>query len=323
VMYNLVMKYIGVIGGGAWGTAIACAVSRAGFNVKIWATEADVVDEINNYNRNSRYLSGVLLPKNITASSNYMDFLACESLFFVPPSQFLRSVILNFRGYTGDVIICSKGIEKGSLMLMSEVAEDVLGREISVMAGPSFAIEVAENRPTSVNMAGANDDALAKKFSSPNFSIHSIHDKIAVEIGSSIKNVIAVACGFSIAKGAGKNFVAALITEGLNEIVELIKAKGGSYASATSLAVIGDLMLTCYGDSSRNFNFGKDLANGLNVEQIKLSRHTVAEGAENALSIHDISMKYDVKLTVCEVVYRLVCGGISPDDAYSELNRVV
>lgn len=314
------MKQVGVIGAGAWGTALSAALVRAGLDVTIWAREAEVVDSINNENINHLYLDGATLPKALKAENDISKMQNKDILFFVTPAQFLSATCRELSSFSGDVIICSKGIERNSLRLMSDIANEYFpNSNILALSGPSFAIEVANNLPTSVTLAGKGADNLVELISSDNFKAIPHDDVIGAELAGAIKNIVAVACGISEGKELGSNFKASIITQGLNEIAIFTKAMGGSDDSINQLCGVGDLVLTCNSHNSRNMSFGYALGQGNTIDEIKSKRRTVAEGIESASSVYMLGKKIGVKTPICEAIHKLVAGEIDINNAVEML----
>lgn len=326
---------ITVIGGGAWGTALAATIRAAGRDVTIWAREDNVVDSINNNHRNSVFLPGVGLDPAIRATADIADSVKkAEAILVVVPSQFLRSVLADVKPHLkSDTVIClcCKGIERDTGLLMSQVAESVLpDHTIAVLSGPSFAIEVARGEPTLVtiaseDMTGATDAQhsvaayLAKSIGTPSFRPYVSDDVIGVEVGGAVKNVLAIACGIATGMGFGSNTRAALITRGLDEIKYLAEALGGRRETVTGLSGMGDLTLTCSSEQSRNMSFGLALGRGLTVEEALGGRPQVVEGMVNAVAVTDLARKLGVEMPISEAVRAIVDEGLPIKDAMVEL----
>jgi len=255
------MKRIGIIGGGAWGTALALVCRRAGLDVCLQALEPEVADAINKAHENSLYLPGVALDTEIQATTDVAEAAAdADALLLVAPSQYVRGVLgqLAEAHKSGVlVVICAKGIEQETSALMSEVAADVLpGAPVAILSGPTFAAEVAQDMPAAVTLASADGDLcrqLSEALGTPRFRIYLSDDIIGAQIGGAVKNVLAIGCGIIEGRGFGDNTRAALITRGLAEIVRLGVAKGAKAETLMGLSGIGDLTLTCNAQQPRNF----------------------------------------------------------------------
>lgn len=310
------MKRIAVIGAGAWGTAIAAAAERAGSDVTLWARETEVVEAINNHHENTVFLAGIPLSPSIKATDDLAPIIASDALFLVVPSQFLGGMCKQLKEAglpaSTPLVLCSKGIERGTLRLMTEVVEEVLPENpLAVMSGPTFASEVAKGLPASVTIA-CEDKALRKQLSSavrsPSFKVYKSDDLIGAEIGGAMKNVIAIACGIVEGSGLGKNAIAALITRGLREMERLCVAKGGRPETLMKLCGVGDLILTCNSHESRNNSLGYALGKGQTLEDIMGQRRTVAEGVDSAESVVALARSLDLELPICVAVNRIVHG---------------
>lgn len=308
-------KKVSVIGAGAWGTALAAAFARAGNDVIIWAMEKQVVSEINSRHINSMYLKGIKLPDNITAVNKIEDAIDVNVIVLVPPAQFMRSTCEQIAklklGQSVPLVICSKGVEKFSLKLMSEVVEEILPKNpIAILSGPSFADEVGKDMPTAVTCACKDDKiakALAEVLSSDNFRIYTTTDVIGAQIGNAVKNVIAIACGIAKGRGMGNNATAAIITRGLAEMRRLGKAKGGENETMMGLAGAGDIILTCSSDQSRNFSLGFALGKGVKLEDIMKERGSmVTEGVHSAQSVIDLARSLNIDMPICQAVYGIL-----------------
>ena len=260
------MKRVGVVGAGAWGTALAITAARAGSDVTLWARESEVVASINGRQENEMFLPGIKLPDTVHAVNDLDAMRAQDALLMVAPAQYvgitcegLASAGLND---SVPIVICSKGIEQQSLKLMSEVMAEHFSNPLAVLSGPTFAIEVAKGLPASVTLA-CGDAALGQRLAQlvvhPTFSVHHSDDVIGPQICGAMKNVIAIACGIVEGKGFGESAKAALITEGLAEINQLCVAKGGKPETAMGLCGLGDLILTCNSHTSRNMSLGYTL----------------------------------------------------------------
>jgi glycerol-3-phosphate dehydrogenase (NAD(P)+) len=314
------MAKIAVIGAGAWGTALACHAARRGHPVRMWAFEAEVAEEIAARHTNSIYLPDVALPAGIDASSDAAEAAAgAEIVVLVPPSSHLRGVSMRVAGALAPdavVVVATKGIEEGSLKLMSEVLTetmpDVGPERLAFLSGPSFAKEVARGLPTDV--AVASWDMVAARLVQPllhssMFRVYTSADPIGVQVGGSLKNVMAVATGACDGLDLGANARAALITRGLAEITRLGVALGADPLTFLGLAGVGDLVLTCTGDLSRNRTLGKAIAAGEDPQRYLANRRSVAEGFSTSAAAHDLAHSLGVDAPITEHVYHVLHRG--------------
>ena len=300
------MKRIGIIGGGAWGTALALVCRRAGLNVCLQALEPEVADAINKAHENSLYLPGVALDTEIQATTDVAEAAAdADALLLVAPSQYVRGVLgqLAEAHKSGVlVVICAKGIEQETSALMSEVAADVLpGAPVAILSGPTFAAEVAQDMPAAVTLASADGDLcrqLSEALGTPRFRIYLSDDIIGAQIGGAVKNVLAIGCGIIEGRGFGDNTRAALITRGLAEIVRLGVAKGAKAETLMGLSGIGDLTLTCNAQQSRNFSLGVALGQGKALADVLAARTSVAEGVLSAGAVTELARRLDVDMPI-------------------------
>lgn len=324
------MSKVAVIGAGAWGTALAVHAVRQGHEVTIWALEPEVVDEIEREHRNSPYLGGVELPEALRATGDVSRALrGAEIAVLVPPSKYLRSIAeemgsaLPARCYA---IVATKGIEEGSLQLMSQVLADALpelGPErLAFLSGPSFAREVAGGLPTDVTLAsqeGAAARALQPLLHAPVFRVYSSADPVGVQVGGALKNVAAVASGACDGLGLGTNARAALVTRALAEITRLGVALGADPLTFLGLAGVGDLLLTCTGELSRNRALGMKLAEGVDPREYLASQRSVAEGFYTAAAAYDLAGELSVDMPIANAVYQVLHRGQPLEDAVREL----
>ncbi len=320
------MQKISVIGAGAWGTALAAAITRTGCDVTLWAREEKVADDINAKHQNTVFLPKIDLPKALKATNNLTAALKADALFLVIPSQFMRPSLEEFKtlGLTDatPLVLCSKGVTQNGLKLMTEVAEETLPNPVAVLSGPTFASEVARGLPASATLACKDEalrDRLKATIRSESFKILPSDDLIGAEIGGAIKNVIAIACGIATGKELGQNAVAALITRGLEEMRRLCIAKGGRADTLMGLCGIGDLILTCSSQESRNMSLGYALGQGKTLEAIMNERVSVAEGVASSESVVRLAKKLGVSLPVCEAVDKIVHGKANIEDTIQEL----
>lgn len=303
---------IGVIGGGAWGTALAQVAARGGREVLLWAREDEVVASINADHVNTLFLSAVPLPETIRATGDIGELAGCDALLVVAPAQHVRSVLGAIRIGTMPLVLCAKGIEAGTRLLVGEVARAVQPRApIAVLSGPTFAHEVAAGQPTAVTLA-CEDEALgarlAARLAGPAFRTYASSDVVGAEIGGAVKNVLAIACGVVEGAGLGQNARAALIARGFAEMTRFGLARGARAETLAGLSGLGDLVLTCSSTSSRNFSLGVGLGQGRAAADLMADRRTVAEGAFTAPVLREAAREAGVAMPVSEAVCALLEG---------------
>jgi glycerol-3-phosphate dehydrogenase (NAD(P)+) len=314
------MATLTVVGSGAWGTALACHAARLGHTVTMWANEPEVAEEIDSRHTNSVYLPDISLPEGIRASSVAAEAVAgAEVVILVPPSKHLRSVSGLLAGAVPPeavVVVASKGIEESTLKLMVEVlAEtmpDVDEQRLAFLSGPSFAREVAQGQPTDVVLASRGMAAVQlvqPMLHSPMFRVYSSPDPIGVQVGGAIKNVIAVAAGACDGLNFGTNARAALITRALTEITRLGVALGADPLTFLGLAGVGDLVLTCTGDLSRNRTLGKQIADGVDPKEYLANRRSIAEGFFTSAAAYHLSLELDVDMPITDHVFHVLHRG--------------
>ncbi|MDB4914930.1 MAG: hypothetical protein JWM95_2574 [Gemmatimonadetes bacterium] len=321
------MTRAAVIGAGAWGTALADVLARNGHDVQLWALEEDVVASVNEHHENARFLSGAPLSAALGATSSLKDALRDATLICAAtPSQHLRGVLRQARPFLAPrAIICvaSKGIERDTLALMSEVvADEAPNHPVVALSGPSFAAEVAARQPTAIVAASVDiisAEAVQDAFSNAHFRIYTHDDVVGVELGGSLKNVMAVAAGIAEGVGLGFNSRAALITRGLAEMSRLGAALGAQPATFAGLAGIGDLVLTCTGSLSRNRAVGLAVGQGATLEEALRGKETVAEGVATTRSALALANREGVEMPLVEMVHRILFDGHSAHTALTEL----
>lgn len=311
---------VAVVGGGAWGTALAAHAARLGHETLLWAREADVVTGVNDAHENGLFLPGVKLPTELRASSDVAEVLAgARFVILVPPSQFLRKVAASIAPHVEKgaiVVIASKGIEEGTLALMHDVASEVLPaidpRTICALSGPSFAKEVAAGLPTDVVVAAKDAAAaqlVADALHAPMFRVYTSRDPIGVEVGGALKNVLAVAAGACDGLGLGNNARAALVTRGIVEMARFGVALGGEPLTFMGLSGMGDLVLTATGALSRNRQLGIKVAEGLDAKAYLASQRTVAEGFTTARAAWQLAQKLGIDAPITEQVHAVLHEG--------------
>lgn len=306
------MTKIGIIGGGAWGTALGQSFAKNGHDILIWARESDVVSDINENSQNARFLPGIDLHENIKATESLADSVDCDIILLVTPAQFVRSTLkaLSSNLTPGKpVIICSKGLEIETGGLLSQVAKEELDdTPIGVMSGPTFAIEVAKGFPAAMTMAIEDKDIgqdIVDSINSQNLRIYTASDMIGLQIGGAVKNVIAIACG--VAKGfeLGQSTQAALMTRGLAEMARLVSAMDGKKTTLMGMCGFGDLVLTCTSEQSRNFSLGFALGQGQSIEDLLKQREgkCVTEGYHTARAVRRMASNHAVDMPISMAVY--------------------
>lgn len=302
------IEHIGIVGAGAWGTALGAAAARAGRRVTLWAREEDVVASVNSVRENTRFLPGISLEGAITASGDGAALEGCDLILLAMPAQNLRTVTANFAPYfkNAPLVICAKGVELESGALMSEVAHEVVGdRPLAILSGPTFAHEVARGLPSAVTLACADNAlgaAIAAALGGATLRPYLSDDMVGAQIGGALKNVMAIAAGIAIGRGLGENARAAIMTRGFAEMVRLARAKGGRIETLAGLSGLGDLVLTCSSAQSRNFSLGSALGGGESLADILAARESVAEGVTSAPAMVALGKILAVELPIAEAV---------------------
>ncbi len=314
---------IGVIGAGAWGTALAQMLSSDGRDVLIWAYEAEVAEAINTKHRNPQFLPSATLSPSIRATNDLGTFAEIDTALVVTPAQVLGKVLSGLNRSPRDLVLCSKGIEAGTGRLMNDAARaSVSDSEIAVLSGPTFAHEVAAGLPTAVTLAceGGREqwDRLSPAIARPAFRPYYTDDVTGAEIGGSIKNVLAIACGVVEGLGLGQNARAALIARGFAEMLRFGTAMGGRAETLNGLCGLGDLVLTCSSTSSRNFSLGKALGEGAHADELMADRTTVAEGAHTAPVLAQLAKERDIAMPIVLGVNAILKGD-PPRDVVADL----
>lgn len=312
-------NHFGIIGGGAWGTALGLSLRRSGRQVTLWARDAAVIDAINMRHENPDYLPGVPLDHGLHATGDAAALSSCDALLLTVPAQYLRAVLMQFRPIRPDapLIICCKGIERETLALMSDiVAATHPLNPAAVLSGPTFAAEVARGLPTAVTLALRDQELggrLAQAFGSKALRPYLSDDMIGTQIGGAVKNVLAVGCGIVEGRGLGDNGRAAIITRGLSELTRLGRALGGKTETFMGLSGLGDLVLTCTGAQSRNMSLGYALGQGRALADILAERKSVAEGIYTAAAAVALAARHNVELPICAAVDRILSNNASLD----------
>jgi glycerol-3-phosphate dehydrogenase (NAD(P)+) len=317
---------IGVVGGGSWGTALADLLARKGYVIDWWIFEADVCRQVQENRENSIYLPGVTLSENLRPTNDLSVVVQGKTLvLIVVPSHVVRSVSAEMAPHLSSwtvVVSASKGIENETQLTMSGVIRETLADlppdRFAVLSGPSFASEVARGVPTVVTVA-ARDLTCAQMvqqiFATPSFRVYTNDDIIGVELGGAVKNVIAIAAGIADGLGLGLNTRAALITRGLTEIRRLGRAMGANPRTFTGSAGLGDLVLTCTGDLSRNHMVGQKIGQGMRLADVIGDMKMVAEGVKTARSLYNLSRRLQVEMPISHAVYHILYSDLSPKKA--------
>jgi glycerol-3-phosphate dehydrogenase (NAD(P)+) len=315
---------VGVIGAGAWGTALAQALASDGSEVLIWAREPELVHEINAQHSNSMFLPGARLAANVRAVGDVRDLAALPALLAVVPAQFLGSVLSGLPASTRDLVLCAKGIEAGSSRLMTDVAREAApDASLAVLSGPTFAHEVAAGLPTAVTLACSGGEAqwqrLSPAIARPALRPYYSDDLVGAEIGGAVKNVLAIACGVAEGLQLGQNARAALIARGYAEMLRFGQTKGARAETLAGLCGLGDLVLTCSSTSSRNFSLGKALGEGRSAAEALSGKLSVAEGAATAPVLADLARRGGVEMPIVDAVCRLLAGEAPARSVVSEV----
>ncbi len=320
------MTTIGVMGGGAWGTALAQVAVRAGHRATLWARESEVVDAINLAHQNPLFLPGVLIEDAVIATADLADLADADFILAVTPAQHLRATLQAFAPFARPdvpIVLCAKGVEAGSLKLMSEVlAEALPGAPAAVLSGPSFAGEVARGLPTAVTLAARDPDMarrLAERLATPAFRPYVASDLIGAEAGGAVKNVLAIACGVVEGRELGRSAHAALITRGFAELTRLAVALGGQAETVAGLCGLGDLVLTCSSPKSRNMAVGLALGRGESLAEALAGKLSVAEGVASAPAVAALAARLGVETPICEAVRAILAGEIAVTPAINAL----
>lgn len=316
-----------VVGAGAWGTALADLLARNGHDVRLWAYEEDVVTTVNARHENARFLRGVILHDAVRADGDLGAVVNDrEVVTWVTPSQVLRGIARRAAGNVAPaatLVVASKGIERSTLELMTSVIEqEIPHAPVVALSGPSFAAEVVSGQPTAVVAASSSAPAAAlaqRALSSETFRVYTHDDVVGVELGGSLKNVMAIAAGIAEGLGLGHNARAAIITRGLAEMMRLGVALGARRPTFAGLAGLGDLVLTCTGALSRNRAIGAEIGRGATLQQAQAGKETVAEGVATTESAHALATREGVDMPIVTTVYRTLFQNQPPGNAIAEL----
>jgi len=314
---------LGIVGGGAWGTALAQVASSGGRETLLWAIEDEVVDAINDRHENPIFLPAVPLNETIRATSNLADLSACDAWLVVTPAQHMRAVLEQASECGKALVLCSKGIEEKSGKLLHEVAQQSCPEaRIAVLSGPTFAHEVGRGLPTAVTLAAEDlqlAEQLRERVAQPTFRIYVSDDVAGAEIGGAVKNVLAIACGVVEGKGLGQNARAALIGRGFAEMTRFGLAFEAKRETLAGLSGLGDLVLTCSSTSSRNYSLGKGIGEGRSAADLLSDRKTVAEGAFTAPVLARLAREKGIDMPIVDAVDGLIAGRTNVDEALDAL----
>ena len=321
---------IGVVGAGSWGTALANLLGSKGYEIDLWVFEKEIKEQIRDLRENRVFLPGTKLSENLNPTNDLIRAVSGkEMVLVVVPSHVMRETTERMAAaVSADAIVvtASKGIENVTHLTMSGVLKEVLPHvppdRIAALSGPSFAREVIAQVPTAVTVASTDHETavtVQQAFATPYFRVYTSNDLTGVELGGAVKNVIAIAAGIIDGMGLGLNTRAALITRGLTEIRRLGLKMGANPRTFPGLAGVGDLILTCTGNLSRNYTVGKKIGEGLTPEEILKGMRMVAEGVKTAKSVYNLSRKLGVEMPISETIYRILCEGFSPKQAVREL----
>jgi glycerol-3-phosphate dehydrogenase (NAD(P)+) len=322
----MALQSVGIVGAGAWGTALAVVARRAGRDVLVWAYELETLTDINEAHRNAAYLPGVSLDPGIEATARLNEVANCDLLLMVAPAQHTREIATGLAPYVRPgqpVMICSKGIEKGSGKLLSQVLAEILpGSDIAVLSGPSFAAEIARGLPGAVTLATAEEAqgrALSHALSHPPFRCYWSDDVVGAEIGGAIKNVYAIAAGIVAGKQLGASAHAALVTRGFAEMTRFGTALGARRETLTGLSGLGDLLLTCGSAQSRNMSLGIELGQGQSLNEALARRLAVTEGVHTASAVVALAKQHGIDMPIAAAVHTVISGAATVYEAIGAL----
>ncbi|MGB5484327.1 NAD(P)H-dependent glycerol-3-phosphate dehydrogenase [Parasphingorhabdus sp.] len=316
---------IGVVGAGAWGTALAQVLSEGQEELLLWARESEVVEQINEHHENKSFLPGYRLRDNIRATHDEGAIAACDVLLLVTPAQHLRTSLEALPGSDATLILCCKGIEAQTQMLLSEVAKQVRpDNALAILSGPTFAHEVAQGLPTALTLACESEalwDRLNPLIAKTSFRPYYSDDVAGAEIGGAVKNVLAIGCGVVDGAGLGQNARASLISRGFAEMLRYGAARGARSDTLSGLCGLGDLVLTCSSTSSRNFSLGKGLGEGQSAATLLSDRTTVAEGASTAPVLQQDAKARQVDMPIVDAVCALLTGEADVQSVVTQLMK--
>lgn len=320
---------IAVLGAGSWGTALACLLANNGYTTSLWSHSADHIAQLTATGENTRYLPGIQLPESLLFSSDLEQLCTThEQFLLVVPSRAFRATLekMHAAGISDNALIMwgTKGFDAKEQMLLSELIQTVLGSShpLAIVSGPSFAKEVITQQPTALTV-GADQVAIAEQvaqlFHNNYTRVYSNDDIIGVQVGGAVKNIMAIACGISDGLGYGANSKAALITRGLAEITRLGLLLGAQAETFQGLSGVGDLVLTCTDDKSRNRRFGLGIGQGRSIAEMQQDIGQEVEGLVTSKEVFLLAQRYDIEMPICEQVYNVLYKGISPETAVQSL----
>lgn len=319
------MKNIAVIGSGTWGVALSIHLANLGNNVKIWSFTQEETDTINN-KKKCKFLPNATIPQNVTCSTNLKEVIeGTDIILHVTPSKFVRSTIKKYEEFVQNqpIIMCAKGLEEGSLKTLSQIIEEELpGKEYGIFSGPSHAEEVSVGIPTAIVIASKSENVrnlVQETFMCENMRVYTSDDVIGVELGGALKNIIAFCAGIATELGLGDNSFAALISRGLVEISRLGVKMGGNHDTFYGLSGLGDLIVTCMSEHSRNRRAGRLIGKGYTVEEAKKEIGMVIESIDNIDIAYELAKKYDVEMPIVNTVYDVLYNGLEPKEAVTIL----
>lgn len=314
---------IGIIGAGAWGTALASVMAQNHDSVLLWALEPEVVDAVNSGRGNPLYLPNLDLPAHIRATDDIFEMAGCSALLLVTPAQHLRSTLQSLPQTDAPLLLCAKGIEAGTQLLVSEIVAELRpSNPLAVLSGPTFAHEVAAGKPTAITLACENEalgKVLVRLVATPAFRPYWSDDVVGAEIGGAVKNVLAIGCGVVDGAGLGLNARAALIARGFAEMQRYGLARGAKAETLAGLSGLGDLVLTCSSENSRNFSLGRGLGQGKSATELMADRRTVAEGAFTAPVLLQSAISLGVEMPIVAAVCALLDGSASVEQVVETL----
>ena len=319
----MTIEHIGVLGGGAWGTALAQVAASGGRRTLLWAREPEVAEAVNGTHENRLFLPGYRLSPAVVATSDLGEMESCDALLVVTPAQHMRSVLGGLANCGRPLILCSKGIEADSGALLHRVAREVCpSSDVMVLSGPTFAHEVAAGFPTALTIAAEKLDAaepIRQRLALPEFRLYLSEDVAGAEVGGAVKNVLAIACGVVEGKGLGQNARSALIARGFAEMTRFGLALGAKRETLAGLSGLGDLVLTCSSTSSRNFSLGKGIGEGRSAAELMADRRTVAEGAFTAPVLRRIARERGIDMPIVAAVDDLLAARSGVDEVLESL----
>jgi glycerol-3-phosphate dehydrogenase (NAD(P)+) len=320
------MQTIGVIGAGAWGTALAQVLAKGGRDVTIWAREPDIVVSIGEKKENPTFLPGILLSKNLKSTGSLEEIAKRDILLLVSPAQHVRATLQSMKDFIRDgqpIVICAKGIELESGLLLSQVVESVVPKAtVAILTGPTFASEIARGLPGAVTIAVKDKDTgkiLQEAIGVKGFRPYITDDVIGAQLGSAIKNVIAIACGIVSGRKLGDSARAALLTRGVAEIARLGEAMGAQRETLLGMCGIGDMMLTCSSMQSRNYSLGMALGEGKSLDEVLGTRRAVTEGVYTAKATLELAKKYKVEMPITDAVNKFINENVPIEKVIEEM----